>query len=217
MYLVILAMSLLPGLTLRCETLLGAKDILAKLTYPLPTIGYVAIATSNAFAAFVNFKGIPRLMWLLNADHAVPFFRYIFYTHHISHSTLLSSQSAHHHAYSSHNLGTSSLNSPAPTPHSIRSHNTSPHFLRSVLLTTLVTALPCLVGNYSLLAPLVSVPVLLVYVAVNISCFLLAFIKTPKFRPHWQYFRWVVVWKDYCVHFSHRCQLILLVLSCIAI
>jgi hypothetical protein len=51
-------------------------------------------------------------------------------------------------------------------------------------------SLPCLTGNLNILAPYAAMPSLLAHVSVNLSCFLMAVVNNPNFRPNWQYFRY---------------------------
>jgi hypothetical protein len=157
---------------------------LALLSWPMPILGYIGITLCNIAAAFNNLKGIPRLLAVINEDGAVPFFSFL---------------SVHHHP-----LFTLPSSSHAPISASPRGPGTTAHprYLnsRKVLFTFLITAVPCLAGDLKLLAEAVAIPALLVSVGVNMSCFLLAFVKAPGFRPHWKYFRSPLP-RSYFTHF----------------
>ena len=149
---------------------------LALLSWPMPILGYIGITLSNIAAAFNNLKGIPRLLAVINEDGAVPFFSFLS-VHHSPPFTL-----------------PSSTHSPITTTNS-RAAGTHihPRYLnsRKLFFTFVITAVPCLAGDLKRLAESVAIPALLVSMAVNMSCFLLAFVKAPGFRPHWRYFRFI--------------------------
>ena len=162
---VVLFIIFLCGFAINRETLQEEKLVLAMLSWPSVEVGQVGITLCCIGAAMVNFKGIPRLIFLIDNDGAVPFFRPILH-HHMSHS---------------HDVQT------------VRSGASSGHMQAAtcvVFLTFLGVSLPCLTGNMDYLAQFVALPSLLVHVSVNFSCFLLAIVKAPGFRPHWQYFRY---------------------------
>lgn len=167
------------GLGVSYHGLFAHRIPLALLSWPMPILGYIGITICSISAAFNNLKGIPRLIAVINEDGAVPFFSFLSLTH--------------HHA-------------PIPNPaannssHSILSINRSnlsqPRYLhpRKIFFTFCITAVPCLAGDLKSVAEFVAIPILIVYVAVNVSCFLLAFVNAPGFRPHWKYFRLITSW-----------------------
>jgi hypothetical protein len=164
---------LILGLGVSYHGLAQHRIALAHLSWPIPILGYLGIILSNVSAAFVNLKGIPRLISMINEDGAVPFFRFLATPHSAS----------------------SIPNAPTPIV-SVRSstslsllHQTRYLNPRKILFTFIFTAIPCLAGDLNYVAQFVAVPTLLVFVALNISCFLMAFIKAPGFRPQWRFFR----------------------------
>lgn len=61
---------------------------------------------------------------------------------------------------------------------------------RAIWFTWLLASVPALTGNLDRITPLVTMFFLLMYSGVNLSCFLLGFLKTPGFRPTFRYFHW---------------------------
>jgi solute carrier family 12 (potassium/chloride transporter), member 4/6 len=61
---------------------------------------------------------------------------------------------------------------------------------RAIWFTWLLASLPALAGNLDAITPLVTMFFLLMYAGINLSCFLLGFLKSPGFRPTFKYFHW---------------------------
>lgn len=62
---------------------------------------------------------------------------------------------------------------------------------RAVYFTILLAALPCLAGTLDAVTPIVTMFFLVMYAAINASCFVLAHLREPGWRPSWKYFnRW---------------------------
>jgi len=51
---------------------------------------------------------------------------------------------------------------------------------------------PTLAGNLDHITPIVTMSYLLMYAGINLSCFLLGFLKSPGFRPTFRYFHWSI-------------------------
>ena len=165
------------GLNVSSHGLSAHRVALAELSWPLPLIGFIGITICNVSAAFVNLKGIPRLISLIDDDGAVPFFRF------------LASQN-HHHLNTQLPVHASTTSSPRFfTSLTFHTHQLRYLHPRKLLFTFFVTAIPCVAGDFVFISQFVAIPTLLVYVALNLSCFILAFIKAPGFRPNWKYFR----------------------------
>lgn len=60
----------------------------------------------------------------------------------------------------------------------------------AVILTCVIAALPCFAGNLDFISPLVTMFMLMMYLSVNMACFVLGVLKTPSFRPTWKFFHW---------------------------
>ncbi|KAJ8605380.1 hypothetical protein CTAYLR_002390 [Chrysophaeum taylorii] len=60
----------------------------------------------------------------------------------------------------------------------------------AVGITWLIASFPCLAGKLDAITPIVTMFFLLMYATVNLSCFLLAYLRSPGFRPTWHYFHW---------------------------
>ncbi|EGB07220.1 hypothetical protein AURANDRAFT_53926, partial [Aureococcus anophagefferens] len=60
----------------------------------------------------------------------------------------------------------------------------------ALALTWFVASIPCLAGELNAITPIVTMFFLLMYATVNLSCFCLAYLKSPGFRPTWRYFHW---------------------------
>jgi len=67
--------------------------------------------------------------------------------------------------------------------------NSSTYSLAALWCTGMFAALPTLLGNIDHVSPFVTMFYILMYSGINLSCFLLGFLKTPGFRPtikfHW--------------------------------
>lgn len=67
--------------------------------------------------------------------------------------------------------------------------NSTTYSLRALWCTGLFAALPTLLGNIDHVSPFVTMFYILMYGGINLSCFLLSYLKTPGFRPtfkfHW--------------------------------
>lgn len=61
---------------------------------------------------------------------------------------------------------------------------------RAIWFTWLLASLPALAGNLDYITPMVTMFFLLMYAGINLSCFLLGFLKSPGFRPTFRYFHW---------------------------
>ena len=61
---------------------------------------------------------------------------------------------------------------------------------RAIWFTWLLASLPTLAGNLDHITPMVTMFFLLMYAGINLSCFLLGFLKSPGFRPTFRYFHW---------------------------
>ena len=61
---------------------------------------------------------------------------------------------------------------------------------RAIWFTWLLATVPAFSGNLDRISPFVTMFFLLMYCGVNLSCFLLGFLKTPNFRPTFKYFHW---------------------------
>jgi len=62
--------------------------------------------------------------------------------------------------------------------------------IRAVWATYVIASLPCLAGNLDFITPFITMFFLLTYASINLSCFILAIMKAPGFRPTWKYFHW---------------------------
>ena len=63
---------------------------------------------------------------------------------------------------------------------------------RAVCLTWAIGALPCLAGNLDFITAPLTMMFLMMYATTNFSTFIVAFVKSPSFRPRWRYFnKWV--------------------------
>ena len=60
----------------------------------------------------------------------------------------------------------------------------------ALLLTWFVASVPCLAGNLDAITPIITMFFLLMYATINVSCFAVAFLGTPGFRPTWRCFHW---------------------------
>jgi len=60
----------------------------------------------------------------------------------------------------------------------------------ALLLTWFVASVPCLAGNLDAITPIITMFFLLMYATINCSCFAVAFLGTPGFRPTWRCFHW---------------------------
>ncbi|KAH9102875.1 hypothetical protein LEN26_015438 [Aphanomyces euteiches] len=63
-----------------------------------------------------------------------------------------------------------------------------PH--RAIVLSMLLTCIPCVAGNLDYLSPFLTMVNLMLCLTLNVACFAAACAHTPGFRPHWQYFHW---------------------------
>ena len=59
----------------------------------------------------------------------------------------------------------------------------------ALVVTCVLTLIPCLAGNLDWVAPVAAVSHLVTYGAVNFVCFLLALMKGSVFRPRWGHYR----------------------------
>ena len=75
----------------------------------------------------------------------------------------------------------------ADLPHPKNSSELRP---TALLLTWFVASVPCLAGNLDAITPIITMFFLLMYATINVSCFAVAFLGTPGFRPTWRCFHW---------------------------
>mmetsp|Transcript_11824 Transcript_11824/g.35882 ORF Transcript_11824/g.35882 Transcript_11824/m.35882 type:complete len:973 (-) Transcript_11824:76-2994(-) len=61
---------------------------------------------------------------------------------------------------------------------------------RAVILTWIIASLPCLAGNLDFITPFITMLFLLMYATVNLSCYILAVMRAPGWRPSFKYFHW---------------------------
>jgi len=61
---------------------------------------------------------------------------------------------------------------------------------RAIWVTGFIASVPTLTGNLDHITPIITMFFLLMYGAINLSCFLLDITKSPSFRPTFQYFHW---------------------------
>ncbi len=64
---------------------------------------------------------------------------------------------------------------------------------RIVVLMWLAVSIACLAGDLNYLVVIVAILYLMVYASLNGACFLLSVTKSPSFRPHFKYFRFVAI------------------------
>lgn len=61
------------------------------------------------------------------------------------------------------------------------------------LALTAVVALGCVMAaNLDIITPAITMFFLMCYAGVNMSCFLLGFLRTPNWRPRWKYHHWTI-------------------------
>lgn len=60
----------------------------------------------------------------------------------------------------------------------------------AVGVTWFIASIPCLAGKLDAITPIVTMFFLLMYATVNLSCFFLAYLRSPGFRPTWKFFHW---------------------------
>ena len=63
---------------------------------------------------------------------------------------------------------------------------------RAIWLTCLIASVATLSGNLDHITPIITMFFLLMYSAINVSCFLLDVTKAPSFRPTFRYFHWSI-------------------------
>ena len=61
---------------------------------------------------------------------------------------------------------------------------------RALIVTCSLVSLLCLTGDLDVISPVVTMFMLVMYLSINLACFVLSALRTPSFRPSWRWFHW---------------------------
>lgn len=198
------------GSVISHSTLLDNPYVCADVAWPHPIIVKVGIVMSSLGAALQSLTGAPRLLSAIAGDGLVPFLEP--FAPLKEEDAPAPPQDSPRRVASRNRLsgdvegGTPpSLEQPASPTKSFfelsrintlqvgRSSVTkgSAELRQSALLLTwFVASVPCLAGNLDAITPIITMFFLLMYATINCSCFAVAFLGTPGFRPTWRCFHW---------------------------
>ena len=154
------------------DELINNKLVFATLAWPIRYIVNVGIVMSSLGAGLQSLTGAPQLLAVMRRDGVIPSIPVPAWLRGVLGKEVEPDTVA----------STAGRGAKSDAP--------SQAGTREILTTYVLASLPCLAGNIDNITPIQTMFFLMMYGAINAACLVLTVVKTPDFRPSWQYYTW---------------------------